>query len=490
MTLPGNKSSAKQLGDNPNPEDVWNLLFSAEIINEIIFHTNKKISELRKNYKDSSHPTLRDTDIVEMRGFLGLLIYTSAFKSGEESLESLYATDGTGRDVFRCTMPKRRFEFLLISLRFDNAETRIQRKALDLAAPISNVFQRLIENFQRHYNIGANATVDEMLIAYRGRCSFRMYMPRKPAKYGIKVQCLTDARNNYLYNAYIYTGRGSDGQTLSMQEKQLSIPTQSVIRLCKGLENSHRNITADNWFSSIQLVQELQKRGLTYVGTLKKNKAELPPQFLPHKTREVNSSLYGFHENITLLSHVPKKSRAVLVISSMHHTASKQLPGEKPEIIEYYNMTKSGVDTLDKKTAGYSSSRRTNRWPVAVFFQLLDISAVNAFIMHQSYKNAKQLERLDFLKELAKSLTTPQMERRLQNKKMPRELKSTLERILKKSNTTTEMEPAEEVLETRRLCHICPTKLKRKTQYLCCVCKKPICLKCSRKICLVCYQTL
>lgn len=66
------------------------------------------------------------------RAFLCLFIYTCVFKSGEESLDYFFATDIAGREKFRCTMSKRRrrFEFLLISLKF-----------LDFVAPISVIFQ-------------------------------------------------------------------------------------------------------------------------------------------------------------------------------------------------------------------------------------------------------------------------------------------------------------------------------------------------------------
>lgn len=51
-------------------------------------------------------------------------------------------------------------------------------------------------------------------------------------------------------------------------EKTLSIPTQSVVRLCKPIEGTNRNVTADNWFLSLEVVDALCKRKLTYVGTL------------------------------------------------------------------------------------------------------------------------------------------------------------------------------------------------------------------------------
>lgn len=93
---------------------------------------------------------------------------------------------------------------------------------------------------------------------------------KKPHKYGIKILCLADAKSSFLYKAYIYTGKNSDGIGLSAKEQTPSKPTQSVVRLCKRIENSNRNVTADNWFSSMELLDFLEEKKLTYVGTCKK----------------------------------------------------------------------------------------------------------------------------------------------------------------------------------------------------------------------------
>ncbi|XP_072392172.1 uncharacterized protein [Diabrotica undecimpunctata] len=119
-------------------------------------------------------------------------------------------------------------------------------------------------------------------------------MPSKPAKYGIKVMCMADAKRSYFYNGYIYSRRDSDGVGLSEEELKLFKPAQCVIRLSKPIEGSNRNNTADNYFSSIELVTELQKRHLTYVGKVKKNKRELPLEFQANKSREIGTTLYGF----------------------------------------------------------------------------------------------------------------------------------------------------------------------------------------------------
>ena len=53
--------------------------------------------------------------------------------------------------------------------------------------------------------------MDESLVPFRGRCSFKVYMPSKPSKYGIKIWCMVDVTNAYLLNAQIYSGKSPDG---------------------------------------------------------------------------------------------------------------------------------------------------------------------------------------------------------------------------------------------------------------------------------------
>lgn len=170
-------------------------------------------------------------------------------------------------------MSKAGFLSILCCLRFDNNSDRQQRILNDPLAAVSDLFNKFIENCRKSNSIGTHACIDEMLVPFRGRCKFKMYIPKKPAKYGINIMSLTDARTHYLSNVCIYFGKNSDGVSLTNEEKRLS----------KILEGSRRNITADNWFSSLQLVEELKKRELNYLGTLKKNKRENPPEFLPKK---------------------------------------------------------------------------------------------------------------------------------------------------------------------------------------------------------------
>ena len=51
----------------------------------------------------------------------------------------------------------------------------------------------------------------------------------------------------------------------------------------------------------------------------------------------------------------------------------------KPQIILDHNSTKGGVDNLDKVTATYSCQRKTARWPLLIFNNIVDVSAYNAY---------------------------------------------------------------------------------------------------------------
>ena len=244
-------------------------------------------------------------------------------------------------DIFRAVMTMKRFKFLLSNLRFDNPDDRKEQKKADPAALISEVMNLFIQNSQKAYTLGTCICTDEMLVGFRGKCYFKMYMPQKPVKYGLKVLCLTDARNNYAYNAYLYCRKDTDGISFEERWKKFSKPSQAVQRLSNPIFNTNRNVTDNNWFSSIELTSELLKNGLTYVGTVKKNNS-------------------------------------------------------------FYNRTKGGVDTLDEKCSVYSCTRRTTRWPMALFYHLLDISTVNAYTLHQSYSQNSVITRMEVLKELAR----------------------------------------------------------------------------------------
>lgn len=492
------KGEARRL-KNPSPEDIWRLFFTDNIIDDIVNYTNSKLYSVREKLEQPDSVSYKNTSKEEVSALFGLLILSGIFKSSKEDFSSLFSTRATGRPIFRATMSEKRCKVLVRALRFDDPTTRKEREKSDPLAAISSLFETFIQNCQRNYEVGSSVCIDETLIPFRGRCKFKMYIPNKPAKYGIKVLCLTDAKNSYLYNAYVYAGKESDGMGLSDEEKkQLSKPSQAVVRLSKCIYNTNRNVTCDNWFTSVEIAQRLWDNGLTIVGTMRRNKPQIPSEFQAHRSREVGSSLYGFTKEMTLLSFTPKKNKAVILLSTMHHDAFLDQESEKPEIISFYNSTKSGVDTLDMKCSNYSCNRRTRRWPLAIFYHLVSVSCCNAFVLHRHIMENKASSRFHFMETLGLSLITPHMKQRLQTN-LPDTLRATITEILgideKKRQSdisphTSKGPNKTDRLEKRKSCRYCPYQKKRMTNYQCVKCLTPTCLECSKKLCNTCVSEL
>ncbi|CAK1579113.1 unnamed protein product [Parnassius mnemosyne] len=299
-----------------------------------------------------------------------------------------------------------------------------------------------------------------------------MFIKSKPGKYGLKEQCLCDARSRYLYNAFIYTGK-----PLTQRNSSLSVPTQDVLQLTEPLYGSHRNVTGDSWCTSVELVDILLQKGLTYVGTLRKNKREIPLEFLPNKTRPLESSLFGFVSDKTLVSHVPKKNKSVVLLSSMHHDMSVNEQSKKPEIIELYNSTKGGVDALDLKCSNYSCARRTRRWPNAMFGAIMNISIANGYVLWVLSNPNKKLSRRNYIKSIAMTLIKPHISQRWENNPtLTKDIKAIMCKLIDKEQPLVDSDEAgPSAPKMKRRCFICPRAKDKKSTIVCKSCKKTIC---------------
>ena len=183
-----------------------------------------------------------------------------------------------------------------------------------------------------------------MLVAFRGRCNFRQYIPSKPDNYGIKIFALVDAQTFFTNKIEVYVGTQPDGSY-----KVSNSPGDVVERLCSGIFGTGRNITLDNWFTSYVLAEKMLRHQITLVGTLRKNKRHIPPELLDFQNRDENTSLFGFRDNCTLVSYITKKKKNALILSTLHNDDKideETGTARKPEIVIFYNATKGGVDTV------------------------------------------------------------------------------------------------------------------------------------------------
>jgi hypothetical protein len=132
----------------------------------------------------------------------------------------------------------------------------------------------------------------------------------------------------------------------------------------------------------IELSQQLLKRKITIVGTIRKNKPELPLALLTTRGREAFSSKFAFTPTTTLISYLPKRNKNVVLLSTLHKTAEiSDREDRKPAIILDYNNNKGVMENLDKVIGTYSCRRMTACWPLVIFHNIIDVSSYNAFLI-------------------------------------------------------------------------------------------------------------
>ena len=233
-------------------------------------------------------------------------------------------------------------------------------------------------------------------------------MLSKPRSYGIKYWILADAENHYCCNAIPYLGREGDAPAVSLG-------AQLIKNLVEPIKGTNRNVTHNRYFTSVDLFEEHYNDTLTAVGTVIPNRRHLSLSLLPKQARghEVGSSLFAFKDNFTVVSWHPKRSKFVLLLSSLHHNSNIAESG-KPEIVEFYNKTKAGVDALDQKVRHYSTYRKTHHWPLAVFYNMLDLPAFNAYVLFKTRPPAQRIAnsshaRFKFLCSHGEQLLKPNM---------------------------------------------------------------------------------
>ena len=182
------------------PIQAWELLFSKNLLNIILKHTNDRTKLVRDTLTDSNSPTYKELTLIEFKAVLGSLYLMGVQKQSHVYIEELWSPQ-FGSNLYRAVMSRKRFSFILSCLRLDDKQARSERTKVHGLAPIKETSDIFIENCKNYYKPSHNLTVDEQLLAFRGRFKGKVYIPKKPDKYGIKIISANDVQTSYMINA-------------------------------------------------------------------------------------------------------------------------------------------------------------------------------------------------------------------------------------------------------------------------------------------------
>jgi hypothetical protein len=392
--------------------------------------------------------TMSDKELEE---FIGLVYLRGAMNARNFPIRDMWSSR-YGCDAFRKTMARDRFMEIKRYIRFDTRSTRSERLKDDKFCLISFVLSRFVANSQRSYIPEESLTIDEQLFPTKARCRFTQYMPNKPDKFGIKFWVLADLNTKYCLNIMPYLGKD--------EARVSSLGTHVVMSLMEPYYGRGYNVTTDNFFTGLDLARKLLQKKTSIVGTVRLNRREIPPS----SRLALHESLFYKNDSVHVVKYQAKAKKTVVVLSTLHKGSARQQDGKKkPDSILYYNANKCGVDMLDAMCRQMSTKAGTRRWPLAVFFNILDMAGINSWIIFKK-NTGINISRRNFMRQLTEQLTAY-------------------------SSGTGKQTQTSEKLDKRVRCEVKSSCRRNLTSTLCISCKRPVCGVCLENICSDCSSS-
>ncbi|XP_065182258.1 piggyBac transposable element-derived protein 4-like [Sycon ciliatum] len=394
------------LPDDPTPLDYVKLFFTAQFWVMLVTETNR----FARAYIDANAETLArrslarswtPVTVAEMKVFLGLFLNMGLVPKPE--LDHYWSTDPIiATPFYSRTMPRERFTSIMNFLHFmDNAEEDPNDK-LSKIRPLLTLLQ---ERFMSVYTPNEYISIDEELVAFKGRISFRQYIPSKRARFGMKIYALCED-SGYLFNLIVYVGK--DIETFCPEKvKELGVSGAVVHKLVEPLLGKGYKLYVDNWYTSIPIATYLKGNATGVCGTIRKNRIGLPKRIANFKGLKKGHFLYRSGGGMMFIKL--QDTKEVHFLSTMHKANveptgkrdRQRRPVRKLRLVQDYNKKMGGVDKNDEMLSFYTAARKSRKWYKKLAVHLIEQALLNAYILH---RKSNRMTHFDFVKRALKAL--------------------------------------------------------------------------------------
>lgn len=394
------------------PLEYFLLLFPVELICLITRMTNEyavwRMSQPGVRFDD----LWEEVTTSEMRAFLAINILMGIHRLPEIKMywssDPLIGNSGVTK-IMTCNRFQKILKYLHVSSRSD--EPSRNDPSFDKLFKVRPMISTLSDTFRRYYTLHREVSIDEAMVAFAGRLSYRQYMPAKPVKRGIKVWMLCDAQSAYLSRFDIYLGR-QDNRT------EHGLGYNVVMRLSDHLQHSFRWLFFDNFFTGVELLEQLLEVGLYACGTVRCNRKGFPQELKKPsdvKNRGDFKVLQKRNSNVTasvwkdkrLVHHLSTLSDPQEVLPAQRQVGANTISLEQPHAVGQYNQYMGGVDLQDQFRTTYQVGRNGKKSWRYIFWFLLNSAIVNSWIIYNSASTRvtkKRYRHLDFRLELVQDL--------------------------------------------------------------------------------------
>lgn len=388
-----------------DPVQFFNYYFPNSLIERITNETN--LFSTQKNANKCVNVSSN-----EIRKFIGISLLTSIVRLPNVRL---YWNETLGNRVIQNTMSLNRFEEIRKNLHFNDNNSQVTDSTL-LTYDKLHKLRPVIEEFGTKFAsvpMEENLSVDEQLCSTKARHHLKQYMPLKPHKWGYKLYFLCGT-NGYAYNFEIYTGCENDPRKRLPEEIDLGASGNVVVRLCRNIpRNQNYKLYFDNFYNSPQLQYYMAKQGIFSIGTVKRNRVPgcklTADKEMSKKPRGTSEEYVSLHDKIEISNVSWKDNRNVMFLSTYvgvepvekidryDRKIKTKVTIDCPSVVKHYNKHMGGVDLLDSLIGRYKITMRSKKWYIRIFYHLLDLSVINAWILYKRVHLGKGVSTTNIL---------------------------------------------------------------------------------------------
>ena len=413
----GTQGPRVRMSPEHTAKDFFELFFDSTIMDMLVKQTN--LNAERKRAGGQHRGKWHDVTVMELKAFIGLSFITGILRLPTLSMYWQKHQSLIDVPAFNEVMPRDRFFQINRYLHVCDEEEKDPNDKLYKIRPLLKLIN---ENYAAKYDMGKEISIDESLIPYKGRLSFRQFIPSKRARFGIKTWVKADASNGYVSQFVVYTGRDASADT------KIPLATRVVQKLMEPNLHMNHHLYVDNFYSSPDLFLWLNDRGVQACGTVRKNRLGFPHELYFGRGRHQRGSS-NFLTKPPLLAQSWYDSKEVYFLSTIHEgkypatvPADQQSVIRKgpngpmnvvcPPLLHDYNKYMGGVDLVDNVLKHYSCWRKTRRWYRRILFYIVEVSANNAYVLENFVsphivQGKEKRGILQFRLDLAQQLIAP-----------------------------------------------------------------------------------
>ncbi|XP_042860555.1 piggyBac transposable element-derived protein 4-like isoform X3 [Penaeus japonicus] len=384
-------------------KEIFNCFFPPELWQTIERETNL-YGQQRPPYPSSHMKAWEDTTVEELQMYIALHLLMGV--QPRPSYRWYWSENPVvNSGVFRKTMTRDRYDLLRSNLHFsDNEDPAATDDYLWKLRPVINTLQSC---FKKVFTPERKVTVSELLGSDKGRHRTVKNNPSKRARFSMKVYKLCGSGGKaagYTSAFKIYIGQNRSDEVPSSMKAVVDLMHEA------GLFEKGYQLYLNNWYSSPQLFHYLQSRKTEAIGTVRLNCKFMPKDLSVRRKGDID--IRTSREGMMAMAWLDNEQ--VNILSTMHKgneivdlpTNKRGLVKRKPLCIVVYNNGMKRFDTSDQLAHSYPGTRKTNKWYMNIFYNLLNMAIVNAHAVHKWLGG--KMTQLDFrLQLIAQFLQQP-----------------------------------------------------------------------------------